>query len=58
MASVTVGQDVIQDVSDEQVESFRRDGFLILEEGFLSQPSMEILRERFAASSRRTTPLG
>jgi ectoine hydroxylase-related dioxygenase (phytanoyl-CoA dioxygenase family) len=49
MASVTVGRDVIQDVSDQQVESFRRDGFLILEEGFLSQPSIEILRERFAA---------
>ena len=27
---------VLEDVSDEQVESFRRDGFLIIEEGFLS----------------------
>jgi ectoine hydroxylase-related dioxygenase (phytanoyl-CoA dioxygenase family) len=36
-------------LSDEQVDSFRRDGFLIIEEGFLSEPTIEVLRERFAA---------
>ena len=40
---------VLEDVSDEQVESFRRDGFLIIEEGFLSPGTIEVLRERFAA---------
>jgi ectoine hydroxylase-related dioxygenase (phytanoyl-CoA dioxygenase family) len=38
-----------EDVTEEQVESFRRDGFLIIEEGFLSQRAIDILRERFAA---------
>jgi hypothetical protein len=39
---------VLEDVSDEQVESFRRDGFLIIEQGFLSPGTIEVLRERFA----------
>jgi ectoine hydroxylase-related dioxygenase (phytanoyl-CoA dioxygenase family) len=33
---------------DEQVEQFDRDGFLIIEEGFLSDHAIEVLRERFA----------
>jgi ectoine hydroxylase-related dioxygenase (phytanoyl-CoA dioxygenase family) len=37
------------DVTEEQVESFRRDGFLTFEEGFLSEGAIEVLRERFAA---------
>ena len=32
---------------DEQVDRFKRDGFLILEEGFLSDRAIEVLRERF-----------
>jgi ectoine hydroxylase-related dioxygenase (phytanoyl-CoA dioxygenase family) len=40
------------DVSEDQVESFRRDGFLIVEEGLLSQSALEALRERFAALFR------
>src|SRR5918992_1263298 len=40
---------VLEDVSNEQVESFRRDGFLIIEQGFLSPGSVEVLRERFAS---------
>ena len=36
-------------MTDEHVESFRRDGYVILEEGFLSAGSIELLRERFAA---------
>jgi ectoine hydroxylase-related dioxygenase (phytanoyl-CoA dioxygenase family) len=36
-------------LSDEQVDSFHRDGFLIIEEGFLTPSAIEILRERFAA---------
>ena len=47
--TTALGADVLEDVSDEQVESFRRDGFLIIEEGFLSQGTIEVLRERFAA---------
>ena len=49
MASVAFDQDVIQDVGDDEVESFHRDGFLILEEGFLSRGAIEVLRERFGA---------
>ena len=36
-------------VTEEQVESFRCDGFLIIEEGLLSMAAVELLRERFAA---------
>lgn len=35
-------------LSDEQVADFRRDGFLIVERGFLSDVEVELLRERFA----------
>jgi hypothetical protein len=34
-------------LSDEQVETFHRDGFLIIEEGFVSDSTIEVLRERF-----------
>ena len=34
-------------LSDEQVEAFHRDGFLIIEEGFLTDSAIEVLRERF-----------
>jgi hypothetical protein len=34
-------------LSDEQVESFHRDGFLIIEEGFITDSTIEVLRERF-----------
>ena len=37
------------DVTGEQVESFRRDGFLIVEEGLVAPAAVEVLRERFAA---------
>ena len=36
-------------LSGEQVESFHADGFLIVEEGFISDATVELLRERFAA---------
>ena len=36
-------------LSDEQVESFHADGFLIVEEGFVSDATVELLRERFDA---------
>jgi ectoine hydroxylase-related dioxygenase (phytanoyl-CoA dioxygenase family) len=36
-------------LSDEQVESFHADGFLIVEEGFISDATVELLRERFDA---------
>ena len=45
MATATV----LERFTDEQVESFRRDGFLIVEEGLLSPGAIEVLRERFAA---------
>src|ERR671910_1226302 len=48
--ATTVPQRVpFDDVSDEQVESFRRDGFLIIEEGLVSMAASEVLRERFGA---------
>jgi hypothetical protein len=34
-------------LSDEQVQAFHRDGFLIIEEGFISDAAIEALRERF-----------
>jgi ectoine hydroxylase-related dioxygenase (phytanoyl-CoA dioxygenase family) len=34
-------------LSDEQVETFHRDGFLIIEEGFISASAIEALRESF-----------
>ena len=49
MATTAVQPGTFQDVSDEQLESFRRDGFLIVEEGLLSAGAIEVLRERFAA---------
>ena len=36
-------------MTGEQVERFRRDGFLIIEEGLVSMAAVEVLRERFAA---------
>ena len=49
MASTQQKPAIFDDVTDEQVESFRRDGFLIIEEGLVSMPAVEVLRERFAA---------
>ncbi|HEY1275410.1 MAG TPA: phytanoyl-CoA dioxygenase family protein [Thermoleophilaceae bacterium] len=37
------------DLTAAQLESFRRDGFLIIEEGFVSDGAVETLRERFDA---------
>jgi ectoine hydroxylase-related dioxygenase (phytanoyl-CoA dioxygenase family) len=36
-------------LSEEQVESFHADGFLIVEEGFISDATVELLRQRFDA---------
>jgi ectoine hydroxylase-related dioxygenase (phytanoyl-CoA dioxygenase family) len=36
-------------LSDEQIARFQRDGFLIIEEGFLGDEAIETLRERFKA---------
>jgi ectoine hydroxylase-related dioxygenase (phytanoyl-CoA dioxygenase family) len=49
MSTTEATPSTFDDVSDEQVESFRRDGFLIVEEGFLSDATIDVLRERFAA---------
>ena len=35
-------------LADDQVAAFRRDGFLIVEQGFISGTEVEALRERFA----------
>jgi ectoine hydroxylase-related dioxygenase (phytanoyl-CoA dioxygenase family) len=45
MATATL----LERFTDEQVESFQRDGFLIVEEGLLSPGAIEVLRQRFAA---------
>jgi ectoine hydroxylase-related dioxygenase (phytanoyl-CoA dioxygenase family) len=34
--------------TDDQVAAFRRDGFLIVEEGLLTEAEIEVLRQRFA----------
>jgi ectoine hydroxylase-related dioxygenase (phytanoyl-CoA dioxygenase family) len=49
MSTTAAARSSFDDVSDEQVESFRRDGFLIVEEGLLSDATIDVLRERFAA---------
>ena len=49
MSTTTAARSSFDDVSDEQVESFRRDGFLIVEEGLVSDATIDVLRERFAA---------
>jgi hypothetical protein len=38
---------VLDSLTDAQVESFRRDGFVIVEEGMLSDNALDRLRERF-----------
>ena len=38
---------VIESFTDEQVEAFDRDGFLIVEEGLVSPRALELLRERY-----------
>ena len=38
---------MIESFTGEQVESFRRDGFLIVEEGLVSERALELLRERY-----------
>lgn len=38
---------MIDSFSDADVEAFGRDGFLIIEEGFISEPTVMALRERF-----------
>jgi ectoine hydroxylase-related dioxygenase (phytanoyl-CoA dioxygenase family) len=49
MSTTAAARSTFDDVSDEQVESFHRDGFLIVEEGLLSDATIDVLRERFAA---------
>ncbi|HLM10324.1 MAG TPA: phytanoyl-CoA dioxygenase family protein [Thermoleophilaceae bacterium] len=49
MASAASEQRVASEPTTEQVESFREDGFLIIEEGFISPAAVELLRERFEA---------
>ena len=57
VATTVPHRTAFDDVTPEQVESFRRDGFLIVEEGLVSMAAVEVLRERFAAaSSTATTP--
>ncbi len=38
---------MIERFTDQQVARFHRDGFLMVEEGFLSDKALELLRERF-----------
>jgi ectoine hydroxylase-related dioxygenase (phytanoyl-CoA dioxygenase family) len=38
---------VIEDWTKEQLEAFERDGFLIVEEGFIDAPAIDVLRQRF-----------
>ena len=49
MSTTAAARSSFDDVSDEQVESFRRDGFLLVEEGLVSDATIDVLRERFAA---------
>jgi ectoine hydroxylase-related dioxygenase (phytanoyl-CoA dioxygenase family) len=39
--------DLIRTFDDRQVEAFEGDGFLIVEEGLVSPPALELLRERY-----------
>ena len=37
----------VESLTREQIESFDRDGFLIVEEGLISDRALELLRERY-----------
>jgi ectoine hydroxylase-related dioxygenase (phytanoyl-CoA dioxygenase family) len=39
---------LLERLTDDQVAAFRRDGFLIVEEGLLTEAEIEVLRQRFA----------
>jgi ectoine hydroxylase-related dioxygenase (phytanoyl-CoA dioxygenase family) len=39
---------MIESLTEEQVAAFRRDGFLIVEDGFVADDVLDILRDRFA----------
>ena len=39
---------LLERLADDQVAAFRRDGFLIVDEGFITDAEVEALRERFA----------
>jgi hypothetical protein len=38
---------VIESFTAEEVEAFERDGFLVVEEGLVSERGLELLRERY-----------
>jgi ectoine hydroxylase-related dioxygenase (phytanoyl-CoA dioxygenase family) len=38
---------LVESFTHEQVEAFHRDGFLIVEEGLVSEPALELLRDRY-----------
>jgi hypothetical protein len=42
-----VVSDVVEALTSEQIEAFHRDGFLIVEEGLISEPALEQLRSRY-----------
>ena len=58
MARTAPRPSTFDDVTDEQVERFDRDGFLIVEEGLLSHAALEILRARFVALFDGDYPTG
>ena len=39
---------MLERLTDDQVAAFRRDGFLIVEEGLITEVELDALRERFA----------
>jgi hypothetical protein len=38
---------VVTSFTEEQVETFRQDGFLIVEEGLVTERGLELLRDRY-----------
>ena len=38
---------MVESFSDEQIEAFGRDGFLVVEQGLVSERALELLRERY-----------
>ena len=44
---MSAGAELVEAFAPEQVEAFRRDGFLVVEEGLIAEHALEALRERY-----------
>src|ERR671934_262911 len=55
---VALAAPMLDDLTDDQRAAFDRDGFLVIEEGFISDERVERMRERFEAIYREEYQTG